>query len=166
MLIFGAAFVAEIRAAIVAAFPGQAPTILGGTLALRPGSATRIGSTAILVTVVLALFFHTVHLGYDVREDEIGTFRSRYTRLQLESAAKDPVLKPGSDGNRAGLGWPAEQRAHARVAAGDHRPFVSDAAAVPIYDWPKSMFWLMIALATGAILVIAISASKKERPGP
>ena len=37
--------------------------------------------------------FDTVHLGYDVREPGIGIFRSRYSRDQLESAAKERMAR-------------------------------------------------------------------------
>ena len=57
------------------------------------GSAMRIGSAAVVVTVAAALFFQTVHLGYDVREPGIGVFRSRYSRGQLESAAKERTAR-------------------------------------------------------------------------
>ena len=53
----------------------------------------RIGSAAVVVTVAAALFFQTVHLGYDVREPGIGVFRSRYSRGQLESAAKERTAR-------------------------------------------------------------------------
>jgi hypothetical protein len=43
-----------------------------------------LGAAAILV---LALFFHAVHLGDDVRDDDIGMFKSRYSRTRLEALA-------------------------------------------------------------------------------
>ena len=194
------------------------------TIALHRGSAARLGAAAIAVTVVMALFFQSVHLGSDVRDPGIGTFRSRYTRAQLEAAAREradrwrgappsapgrlsredqyvseglwhvrhrnqavaagdafgawrenriletyyaPLLQTGTYEGPGGFAWPAEQRAEvARAAGGDDRPYVSDAAPLPIYDWPKPVFWSMVALAAGAILGLAVSAVKKEPPPP
>ena len=191
--------------------------------ALGPRSAMRIGSAAVVVTVAAALFFHTVHLGYDLREPGIGAFRSRYSRVQLESAAKErtarwrgqpppaagrlsredqyvsealwhvrhrneamaggdvltawrenriletfyaPVLETGTRDSPAGFSWPAEQRVEAaRAAGGDGRPYVSDAAPMPIYDWSKATFWMMIALAASVMLAAGASAGRRERPG-
>ncbi|OFW00657.1 MAG: hypothetical protein A3I61_12450 [Acidobacteria bacterium RIFCSPLOWO2_02_FULL_68_18] len=39
--------------------------------------------------VVFGLFFYTVHVGYDVSDPEIGSFRSRYTAARLERAARE-----------------------------------------------------------------------------
>src|SRR5215210_6699401 len=41
---------------------------------LRPGSPARIGRFAAAVVIACALFFHTVHLGHDIEDDEAGTF--------------------------------------------------------------------------------------------
>jgi len=73
------------------------------TFRLRRGSIARIGGMVAVVTVVLAAFFQSVHLGHDVRDGEIGTFRSRYTREELAAAGadrlerwrRDPPLAPG-----------------------------------------------------------------------
>ena len=47
VVIFGAVFVAEIRAAIAAAFPGHARTIIGGSVVVMIGGASRaIGGRA------------------------------------------------------------------------------------------------------------------------
>ncbi len=56
----------------------------------RPGSLRRVGHLCAAFVLAFALFFHVVHLGYDVRDDEIGTFKSRYskTSLQTLNAAK------------------------------------------------------------------------------
>jgi VanZ family protein len=49
----------------------------------RPGSPSRIGRLAAMTILALALFFHIVHLGYDIRDDEAGTFKSRYSKSTL-----------------------------------------------------------------------------------
>jgi hypothetical protein len=54
---------------------------------LQRGSLSRIGHLGAAAILVFALFFHVVHLGYDVRDDEIGTFKSRYSTSTLESLA-------------------------------------------------------------------------------
>lgn len=54
---------------------------------LLPGSLSRIGHLSAATIVALAAFFHVVHLGYDIRDDEIGLFKSRYSGGTLESLA-------------------------------------------------------------------------------
>ncbi len=54
---------------------------------LQPGSRSRIGHLGAAAILAFAVFFHVVHLGYDVRDDEIGMFKSRYARSTLESLA-------------------------------------------------------------------------------
>lgn len=57
---------------------------------LRPGSLSRIGRLAAATILAIAAFFHVVHLGYDIRTDETGAFKSRWPNDELErlSAAK------------------------------------------------------------------------------
>lgn len=50
---------------------------------LTPGSARTLARVAAVVVLAIAGFFHCVHLGYEVTDDEIGTFRSRYTVERL-----------------------------------------------------------------------------------
>lgn len=54
------------------------------TLALRDGSLRRICRFASVVAFVFAMFFDTVHLGYRVADDDIGSFVSRYPQPRLE----------------------------------------------------------------------------------
>jgi VanZ family protein len=49
------------------------------------GSLSRIGRLAAATILALALFFHIVHLGYDVRDDEAGVFKSRYSKTGLQA---------------------------------------------------------------------------------
>lgn len=56
---------------------------------LNPGSLRRIGIVTAAVVMAIASFFHTVHLGYEIRDDETGTFRSRYTASQLGELAAE-----------------------------------------------------------------------------
>jgi hypothetical protein len=53
----------------------------------RPGSLSRIGWLGSAGLVAFAGFFHIVHLGYDVRDAEIGTFKSRYSPARLTALA-------------------------------------------------------------------------------
>lgn len=55
------------------------------TARLHPGSWARIGRLAAVVVLAFALFFHVVHLGYDIRDDEIGMFKSRYSPAKLST---------------------------------------------------------------------------------
>jgi hypothetical protein len=54
----------------------------------QPGSLSRIGRLGAATIVALAAFFHVVHLGYDIRDEEVGMFKSRYSRGGLESLAE------------------------------------------------------------------------------
>lgn len=49
----------------------------------RPGSLRRVGLAAALTILLLAAFVSTVHFGHDVRDPEIGSFRSRYSGDEL-----------------------------------------------------------------------------------
>lgn len=55
--------------------------------ALRAGSLKRIGRMAAALVIALTAFFHAVHLGYDVADDEVGLFKSRYSKPTLEAIA-------------------------------------------------------------------------------
>ena len=52
---------------------------------LQRGSLSRMGRLGAAVILAFALFFHVVHLGYDVRDYEVGMFKSRYSTRELES---------------------------------------------------------------------------------
>jgi hypothetical protein len=60
---------------------------------LRDGSPARLGRWAATAIVVFAVFFHTVHIGHDVVDAEIGSFRSRFTRAELRDAARDRAVR-------------------------------------------------------------------------
>ena len=51
---------------------------------LRPGSVVRIGRLTAVTILAVAVFLQIVHLGYDVHDDEAGTFRSRWSKIELE----------------------------------------------------------------------------------
>ena len=61
------------------------------TRSLKPGSPARLGRMAAAVVLALGVFVHVVHLGYDVTDDEIGTFKSRYAKPRLEALAVEKV---------------------------------------------------------------------------
>jgi VanZ family protein len=194
------------------------------TLALRRGSAMRIGVMAVILTLVLALFVQAAFLGYDVRVPAIGVFRSRYTAAGLESAARErserwrgapraaegrvsredqyvaeavwhvrrrneataagdvfaawrenriletfyaPVLDPPGSLSPAGFRWPAEQRVDIeRRAQDDGRLYRSAAEPYRIFVWPKSTFWMAIALVIAVTSVVAVAADRKSRRPP
>jgi len=75
----------------------------GFRMSLLPGSRTTIGHWAAAAILALAAFIHVVHLGYDIRDDEIGVFESRYSlddlrRLDAARAAEwraaPPTIRP------------------------------------------------------------------------
>ena len=47
----------------------------------------RVARLAAMTIVALALFVHIVHLGYDIRDQEVGTFKSRYSMSTLLALA-------------------------------------------------------------------------------
>jgi hypothetical protein len=63
------------------------PPVFG--VGLRPGSRARIGRFAAATVVVFAAFFHTVHLGFDIKDEEVGTFKSRYSKARLGELAQE-----------------------------------------------------------------------------
>ena len=50
---------------------------------LRPSSSARVLRLAAVTVLALAAFFHSVHLGYEIADPEIGSFTSRYAPEQL-----------------------------------------------------------------------------------
>ena len=56
-------------------------------LTLDARSRRLVGAYAAAAVVVFALFFETVHVGHDIRDPEIGSFRSRFTAAELADAA-------------------------------------------------------------------------------
>ena len=50
---------------------------------LRPGSMRQVAMFTSVVFLAFAAFVHAVHLGYEIRDERAGTFRSRYTAPQL-----------------------------------------------------------------------------------
>ena len=60
---------------------------------LRNGSSARLGRWAIAAVAAFAVFFHTVHMGHDVVDAEVGSFRSRFTRSELIEASRDRAVR-------------------------------------------------------------------------
>ena len=74
------------------------------TLRLQPGSGMRVARWTTAAVGVFVAFFLTVHVGYDVSDPEVGSFRSRYSSDALLGASRDradrwrsapPVVRPG-----------------------------------------------------------------------
>ena len=60
--------------------------------------------------------------------------------------------------------WPAEQRVDIeRRAQDDGRPYVSEAEPYRIYVWPKSTFWMVVALAIAVTIALAVAAEQEEQ---
>jgi VanZ like family len=73
-------------------------------LRLQPGSGMRFARWATAAVAVFVAFFLSVHVGYDVSDPEVGSFRSRYSSDALLRASRDradrwrgapPVVRPG-----------------------------------------------------------------------
>lgn len=83
------------------------------SLGLTPPSSWRLGFTAAarrelamagtVLLVAMAGFLHLVHLGHLVRDDEIGSFRSRYAANDLLAASRDRADRWASDPPPAAL---------------------------------------------------------------
>jgi hypothetical protein len=72
-------------------------------LRLQPGSGMRVVRWTTAAVAVFVTFFLTVHVGYDVSDPEVGSFRSRYSNDALLRASRDradrwrsvpPVVRP------------------------------------------------------------------------
>jgi VanZ family protein len=63
------------------------------TQTLRPRSWRRVRRLAAVVLLVFATFFEFVHLGYEIRDPEVGAFRSTYTRDDLDALARDRAAR-------------------------------------------------------------------------
>lgn len=61
--------------------------------ALERRSRALIARWAATTTVAFALFFYCVHVGYDIHDPEIGSFRSNFTATELASAAQDRAAR-------------------------------------------------------------------------
>jgi len=59
------------------------------TIALPRGSRRRVMRWGAGAAAIFGLFFQTVHVGHDVRDPELRSFRSRYTAEELVDAARD-----------------------------------------------------------------------------
>jgi len=78
-----------------------------------------------------------------------------------------PVLDPPGSLSPAGFRWPAEQRVDIeRRAQDDGRPYRSAAEPYPIFVWPKSTFWIAIALVIAVTGAVAVAADRKSRRPP
>ena len=187
------------------------------TPAVRPDSVRRVGRWTAITVIVFSVFFATIHLGHEIADKEFGTFRSRYTRAELEQASEDrsarwrvqppagssgisredqylseglwhvrrrnqawtdgdpftswrenrileeffaPVLDTGS-ASGVGQRWSPEQQADAAAHAGAaDRPYASTANPYPIYTWPQSVFWMVTAAVTLAIVALTNACSR------
>ena len=180
-----------------------------------------LGLRAAVVVLLLGAFMATIHLGTEIRDPEIGRFRSRFSEERLRQLGAErlrewgggppPVVGRygredqyeaealwhvrrrnfGMDPDRRGDPWELDVAWHENrileryftavlaAASADggvgHRlapeqvadlerrrahgaaPFVSDAEAMPIYVWPRVVFWGVVGtLAVGVLGIFCI----------
>jgi hypothetical protein len=60
---------------------------------LQPSSRMRVAGWSAACAAVFAGFFLTVHMGYDVADPDIGSFRSRYTAEALLRLSQDRAIR-------------------------------------------------------------------------
>lgn len=70
-----------------------------------------------------------------------------------------PVLDAPSHAGVSGHRWPPEQRAEAARSAADRRPYVSNASPVPMYAWPRPLFWAVYFAAVAVIAAVCLRFS-------
>lgn len=187
-------------------------------------SRPRLARMTAVTVVIFAVFFHIVHLGHFVQDDEIGTFDSRWAGPELLAmqASKrrawtgapppvklarlsredqyltegiqhvrernelwdsgelraawlenrilekffEPVLDtPTHEGS--GHRWSAEHRADAESRAARQPamgPYISGAYPYRLYKWSRPLFWIVIGLVTGAVLLMSRSTTPTSPP--
>lgn len=59
------------------------------TIAAAGAERRRVMLAGALAAIVFGLFFYTIHIGHEVRDPDIGTFRSRFTAEELREHAAD-----------------------------------------------------------------------------
>lgn len=67
------------------------------TAGWKPGSRRRTARLIALAVVALAAFIHTVHLGREIRDPEIGVFDTRFTVEELAQASSDRAARWKTD---------------------------------------------------------------------
>lgn len=60
---------------------------------LSPSSLRRLGRFGAAAVLLFAVFYHLAHLGYDIRDPQVGSFYSAYTADELEAATTDRAVK-------------------------------------------------------------------------
>ena len=83
-----------------------------------------------------------------------GDIRGAWLENRVLETYYAPVLDTPTHEGRSGHRWPAAQRAdaqHRLGAAVTAADYVSDAYPYPLFAWSKWMFWLVVAIACGAV---------------
>jgi hypothetical protein len=94
----------------------------------------------------------------------VGDVFSAWRENRILETFYAPVLDPPGSVSRAGFRWPAAQRVDTeRRAQDDGRPYLSAAGPYSIYVWPKSTFWMAIALVIAVTIVLCVAAERKTR---
>jgi VanZ family protein len=76
---------AAVLAGLLVAVAIDPPRISG--VSVRDGAGRGVTAAATAVLVLLSAFVYSVHVGYEVRQSGIGTFRSRYDAVTLQLLA-------------------------------------------------------------------------------
>lgn len=123
------------------------------SLAVSPRSRRRIFHLAAVAILVFAGFFHSVHLGHEIKDAEAGVFRSRYTTEELaalgESRARTWAVNPPVTWSRLSRedqyfseGVSHVQRRNETWAAGNvmgsrHENLILEKYYAPVLDTPS-----------------------------
>jgi VanZ family protein len=96
----------------------------------------------------------------------LGDFFAAWRENRILEVFFAPALDTPTYASPAGLRWPAAQRVDTeRLATDDGRPYRSDAEPYGIYVWPKSAFWMAIALTMAVTIVITLALTRRVGDG-
>jgi VanZ family protein len=93
---------------------------------------------------------------FHVQERNEGDDRTGWRENRILEKYYEPVLDLRI-GSTFAYRWPPDQRADmARRTAADRQPYVSAALPVPIFKWPKALFWAVVTTVACAIVGLCV----------